>query len=141
MQLQDLFNHCVNTTDEALTELQKESAFIVACSIFFAEVNIIVPKDTDDLFMQKCTIETEELEHYRVLPKSFDDFELKITYYEDFRMVCEYVILTTSFKNLNMLKNIGVEESIAQIPTSYMEIRELLRRRHNIATGIKTIEG
>ena len=129
MQLQDLFNHAMNTTEEVLTPAQLESAFVVSCSIFFAEVLINIEEGKEDTTMD---IVHNMGGHQRVLPKSFDDFNLPVLYYEDFRMVCEYVILSTSFKNLNMLKNIRVEESIAQIPTDYTQIREILRRRHNI---------
>jgi hypothetical protein len=74
----------------------------------------------------------EWVDYYQVLPKDYNNFDLPIKYHSDFLMVCENVILITSLKNLNMLKNVGIEESIQQIPIDYQAVRELLRKRHNI---------
>jgi len=138
-----LFENAYNTTEEVLTETQKGSAFSITCSIFFDEVSIFLsvdetkPLDEEIARLKQKYGNFEVLEVWdkkiEVIPEDdYANFKLGVKYHADFLMVAESVILTTSLKNLNMLKNIGIDEAIQQVPIDYQSIRELLRKRHNI---------
>ncbi len=142
LTLEQIFEKQLTITEEVLTEDQKESAFFVANAIFFDEVSVFLSIDDAKDYNEQLEQLRNKLGDFEVIerwvdkieivPSDYEDFKLPQKYLADYLMVCESVILTTSLKNLNMLKNVGIDEGIQQIPIDYQSIRELLRKRHNI---------
>jgi len=155
MQLKDLFDLKFSITEEALSDTQKDNAFKVSCLVFFSEVKITLLyqgdidiyvgyKDEDDnLGFGLGDIQIKQIfedtttggKFIRVVPLDYDEFDLPIEYNDDFMLVCEYVILSTSLKNLNMLKSLGIDESIQNLPMDIQAIKEILNKKYNVFTG------
>jgi len=155
MQLKDLFNLKLSITEEALSDNQIDSAFQVSCLVFFSEVKVTLLyngdeeiyvgyKDEDDTlgfgigkFQIKHIFEDTMTggKFIRIVPLDYNDFDLPIEYNDDFMLVCEYVILSTSLKNLNMLKSLGIDESIQTLPMDIQAIRDILNKKYNVFTG------
>ena len=144
----ELFAIQYNITEEALSQEQYDSAFFVACSIFFSEAPIKITYDPnektiDDLKVQYGDFEIlkeEDLleinkKSLKVMPSDYETFKLPSIYHQDFLMVCEYVILQTTLKNLNMLKNLGIDEMVAQLPIQLVELKQQLRQKYDTEIG------
>jgi len=155
MQLKDLFDLKFSITEEALSDTQKDNAFKVSCLVFFSEVKITLlyqgdvdiyvgyKDEDDDLEFGLGDIQIKQIfedtttggKFIRVVPLDYDEFDLPIEYNDDFMLVCEYVILSTSLKNLNMLKSLGIDESIQNLPMDIQAIKEILNKKYNVFTG------
>lgn len=154
MLLRELFNLQLSLTEEALSTDQVESAFTSSCLIFFSDVKPVYRttstvdisvgfKDTTNVlgldigkFEIKEIVPKEDYKLIRVTPLEFSTFDLAIEYNNDFMLVCEYLILQTSLKNINMLKNLGIDEMVQQLPMDLQSLRATLRQSFSIETGI-----
>ena len=155
MQLKDLFDLKFSITEEALSDTQKDNAFKVSCLVFFSEVKITLLYNGDEEINVGYKDENDTLgfgignfqikqifedtitggKFIRIVPLDYNNFDLPIEYNDDFMQVCEYVILSTSLKNLNMLKSLGIDESIQNLPMDLQAVKEILNKKYNIYFG------
>ena len=143
MKLYDLFNNALNISDEVITEEQKASIFLNACFMFFGIVNVhIKTNNIEDLEIlgsyiikeQKKSLVDDGLIFYTIKPDDIYSFNLPFEYCNDFIEVCKFLIIDTSLKNINQLKNLGVTELPIQNDTKEA-VKNYLTSRYNIEAG------
>lgn len=152
MQLRDLYNIAKDTTEEVITDAQNDSVFNYVNIIFFSIVKptyvaIIGTKTIDEIEIELTSLvgQIDIIEnlasfakeipvvYIKHAPKDYNDFNLLDVYQSDYLMVCEYLILNTSMKNINMIKSsFGVEEIAQQTQLNINELRDSLAKKYQI---------
>jgi len=142
MQLRELFDLKLFMCDEVIDDLQIETAFKLSCISFFSVVKIKIDIKSDDYINigSHKVVETfkdieRDIEIAIISPTNFDDFNLPLQYNEDFLMVCEYIIVSASLKNVNVMRNLGIDEMVQQLSMDLNSIKDILNKKYNVAFG------
>ena len=150
LSLKDLYSIAKSNTEEVILDEQDNNLFMRCCIAYFSIVNPIVFITNEDMKLQnlhfngmvnKLNIDMggfkvieydESISYVKIEPTDYSLFLLPTNYQDSFIGVCEYFILTTSIKNMNMIKdNFGMSETLQQ-PSDINTIREILKREYNV---------
>jgi len=149
MKTLDLFNTSLITAEVSLSDAQTEACKTQSAIAFFANVKPIFEIIKNDLTFDELvselklkvgdfsiidTLETDSCYYVKVEPSDFMAFDLPTSYCSAFMEVCEFVILKTSLKNINMLKNIGISEMVQELP-QLETLKNELNSKFNIGIG------
>lgn len=147
MLAQEIFNQQLTINSEVLDAWQEVVAFSRSCDTFFGVVSLIYNVTAisepvlgdyagDDLGIGFSGYTVNRVlslgvDKYliKVKPLSYDNVPIKIEWREDFRMCCDFVILTSSQSNIDLLRGIGVETAEMK-NMQYSEVKDYLERKY-----------